>query len=193
MIISANTRLFLFAVFLLCVFSNSFAQSVTVIGDSANARECYMSAGLATQMQSASMSEIESCNDALNGDNMKLRDRAATYINRGILYVAMGEYQDAIEDYAVAKNLYPKFGAIYVNRGNLFFIGESYDSAISEYSKALDLGLNQDYVAHLNRGMAYEKLGRLDEAETDYRQAIELAPEWKEAKSKLERVLIKIN
>ena len=66
-------------------------------------------------------------------------------------------------------------------------------SAIAEYNKALDLGLRQDYVAHLNRGMAYEKLGKFYEAEADYRQAIALAPEWNMAKSKLERVLIKIN
>ena len=190
---SAKILIFILSIFLGFIPSTSLAQSVTVLGTSAEAQECYFSAQVAIQMQSTSRSEIRACTNALLTQNLGLRDKAGTYINRGILYVALGEYQLAIRDYATAKKLYPKFGAIYVNRGNLFFIGESYDSAIAEYNKALDLGLRQNYVAHLNRGMAYEKLGKFYKAEADYRQAIALAPEWNEAKSKLERVLIKIN
>ncbi len=169
------------------------AQSITVLGDSVDAKECFTSAKFAIQMQSTSQSEVDACSRALMFQNLRLRDKAATYVNRGILYVALEEYQLAIKDYEFAKNLYPSFGAIHVNRGNLFFLGQSYDSAIMEYTKALDLDLHQDYVAYLNRGMAYEKLGKLLDAETNYRQAIELRPEWVLAKSKLERVLIKIN
>ncbi len=190
---STKTQNFLLCVFLLIMSSVSLAQSVTILGNSADAQECYFSAQIAIQMQSTSRSEIRACTNALLTENLRIRDKAATYINRGILYVALEEYQSAIRDYATAKKLYPEFGAIYVNRGNLFFLGESYDSAISEYNKALGLGLKEDYVAHLNRGMAYEKLGRLYDAEADYRQAIALAPEWNIAKSKLERVLLKIN
>jgi tetratricopeptide (TPR) repeat protein len=169
------------------------AQSVTILGNSPDARECFFSAGLAIQMQSTSSAEIETCSTALNQMNMRLRDKAATFVNRGILYAANDQYLLAIKDYESAMKLYPSFGAIYVNRGNLFFLGQSYDNAILEYTKALSMELNQDYVAYLNRGMAYEKLGKLNEAETDYRLAIELAPEWTMAKSKLEKVLRKIN
>lgn len=193
MIFSVRTHVSLMVMLMLAIPCSSIAQSVTVLGESADARECYFSAQIAIQMQSASNAEIQDCTNALAFSNLRLRDKAATYINRGILYVAMQEYEAAIKDYARAMELYPEFGAIYVNRGNLFFLGESYDSAITEYSKALDMGLHQDYVAHLNRGMAYEKLGKLYEAEADYRQAIELAPDWIVAKNKLERVLLKIN
>ena len=154
------------------------AQSVTILGDSGEARECFYSAGLAIQMQSTSSSEIETCSRALSLGNLRLRDKAATYVNRGILYAANEQYQEAVKDYERAMKLYPKFGAIYVNRGNLFFLGQSYDSAILEYTKALNMDLRQDHVAYLNRGMAYEKLGKLSNAESDYRLAIELAPEW---------------
>ncbi len=169
------------------------AQSVTVLGNSEDARECYFSAQMAIQVQSTSRAEVKACTNALLTQGLRVRDKAATYINRGILLVALEEYQEAVRDYAMATQLYPEFGAIYVNRGNLFFLGESYKSAILEYDKALDYGLAQDHVAYLNRGMAYEKLGKLDEAEADYRQAITLAPEWHVPKSKLERVLLKIN
>lgn len=185
-----------FLVITLALLTSPFsagAQSVTILGDSADARECYFSAGIAIQMQSTSRAEIETCSNALDLQVLRVRDRAATYVNRGILYAANEQYLEAVKDYERAMKLYPKFGAIYVNRGNLFFLGESYDSAIMEYTKALNLDLRQDYVAYLNRGMAYEKLGKLADAESDYRLAIELAPEWSVAKSKLERVLLKIN
>ena len=189
MIIRNRMRILTTAIVLLLFSANSVANSVTILGDSPDARECYLS----TQMQTSSNSEIQSCTNTLSFQSMRLRDRAVTFINRGIIYVPLEEYELAIKDYASAKKIHPDFGAIYVNRGNLFFIGESYDSAILEYSKALNMGLSQDYVAHLNRGMAYEKLGRLNEAVAGYREAIELAPEWKAPKSKLERALIKIN
>ncbi|MBT7952358.1 MAG: tetratricopeptide repeat protein [Gammaproteobacteria bacterium] len=188
-----NMPFLLITLFLMTSPFSASAQSVTILGDSDDARECYFSAGIAIQMQNTSSSEIETCSRAIGLGNLRLRDKAATFVNRGILYAADEQYQEAIKDYERAMKLYPEFGAIYVNRGNLFFLGQSYDSAILEYTKALDLDLRQDYVAYLNRGMAYEKLGKLSNAESDYRLAIELAPEWSVAKSKLERVLIKIN
>jgi len=47
------------------------------------------------------------------------------------------------------------------------------------------------HIAFLNRGMAYEAQGHLDQAETDYRKALELAPQWPLAQQKLERVMAK--
>ncbi len=188
-----NKPFLVITLFLMISPFNVGAQSVTILGDSADARECYFSAGIAIQMQSTSRSEIKTCSNALNLQNLRVRDKAATYVNRGILFAANEQYFEAVKDYERAMKLYPKFGAIYVNRGNLFFLGQSYDSAIMEYTKALNLDLRQDYIAYLNRGMAYEKLGKLSNAESDYRLAIELAPEWSVAKSKLERVLLKIN
>ena len=160
MISSVKKFSFLLFINLLSIPLYSTAQSVSILGDSADARECYFSAEIAIQMHSTSRMEIETCTNALNFQNLRLRDKAGTYINRGILYVAMEEYQKAIKDYARAEKLYPDFGAIHVNRGNLFFMGESYDSAISEYTRALGMDLRQDHVAYLNRGMAYEKLGK---------------------------------
>ena len=186
-------RYFIVTVYLLVFSCTGLAQSVTIIGQSEDARECYFAAQIAIQMQSASRSDIETCSRALQTQNLGLRDKAATFINRGIIYVALEDYQDAIKDYKTAENLYPDFGAIHVNRGNLFFISEAYDGAIKEYNKALDVGLTQESVAYLNRGMAYEKLGKLQQAKTDYLQAIQLSPDWKQAQNKLERVNKKLN
>ena len=168
------------------------AQAINVIGNSTNARECYEAAQIAVQLQSASRNDVEKCTYSLENEPLRLRDRAATYANRGILFVANEEYEKAVKDYKRAKNMYPEFGAIHVNIGNLFFMSDSYDRAIDEYTKALGLNTSSSHVAHLNRGMAYEKLGKYNEAETDYRTALEIFPEWSIATSKLERVLGKM-
>ncbi len=70
---------------------------------------------------------------------------------------------------------------------------DGYDSAIGEYTKALAAEMDEYQVAYLNRGMAHEILGHLEAAEADYRRALELAPEWGLAISKLARVLVKQN
>ena len=102
--------------------------------------------------------------------------------------MALEEYASALRDFDVAKSLYPDHGAIYVNRGNVLFIREDYDSAIEEYTRALGAEMSESQVAYLNRGMAHEILGHRDAAEDDYRQALELAPGWGLAISKLARV-----
>lgn len=180
------------ALLLLSVSPAAWTQAVSVIGGGSSARECYLAAQIAAQLQSASRSEIEDCDLALEHGNLSLRDLAATYVNRGVLHVAVSEYEAAARDYRRAMELQPNFGAIYVNRGNLFFMAEIYQKAIDEYTKALGMNLSLSHVAHLNRGMAYERLGKYPAAETDYRRALEIAPEWSVATSKLERVLSKM-
>lgn len=167
------------------------SQSMTVIGGGQSARNCYMAATIAAQMHSTSMEEINECTYALQNTSMNSRNRVATFINRGIIYVAMEKYDKAIKDYDRAFKLNPDIAEIHVNRGNMFFMGEVYDQAIAEYSEAIELEFSKEHVAHYNRGLTYEKIGELDKAEADYRRALELLPEWHYAQSKLERILDK--
>ena len=161
------------------------AQSMTVIGGEATAQECYRSATLAAQLNIASRGDLESCAYALKHAPLDIHDRAATFLNRGIINAAMGEFEDAKKDYEKARRLAPEHGEIYVNRGNIFFLGQVYDKAVMEYTHALELDIAKKHIAHFNRALAYEKLGEFDKAETDYLTALELAPEWEAAKTKL--------
>ncbi|HLB31279.1 MAG TPA: tetratricopeptide repeat protein [Gammaproteobacteria bacterium] len=161
------------------------AQSMTVIGGEATAQECYRSATLAAQLNIASRGDLESCAYALKHAPLDIHDRAATFLNRGIISAAMGEFEAAKKDYEKARRLAPEHGEIYVNRGNIFFLGQVYDKAVMEYTHALELDIAKKHIAHFNRALAYEKLGEFDKAETDYLTALELAPEWEAAKTKL--------
>ena len=165
------------------------AQSMTVIGGEQSARNCFSAATIAAQMHFASTEDIKECTFALEHTTLQMKDKVATLINRGIIYVALEEYDKAIRDYDKAYRINPNVAEIHVNRGNMLFMSRFFDQAVTEYSKAISQDFTKLHIALYNRGLAYEKLGQLDKAEADYRRALELMPEWKRARNKLDRIL----
>jgi len=168
---------------------NSTAQSVTVFGPNSDARECSFAAKAASKFDLIARDKLKYCTIALEDRKLKRRDRAATYINRGILQMVLEHYQDALSDYHSAMDLMPKLPEAYVGRGNFYFIENEYERAIADYSKALELNLSKDYLAHFNLGMAYEKINEYGTAEINYRRALELLPKWDLAQRHLDRLL----
>ena len=168
---------------------NAYTQSMSVIGGGSYARNCYMSATLAIQLNSASRENIEECDQAILHGRLTRKDLLATYVNRGILYGAMEDYQKALKDYRTAVELEPDTGEVYVNLGNLYLLSRKYDVAIQQYSTAIELTLTKNHIAHFNRAMAYENNKQFANAEADYRRAIELSPEWVLPQLRLERLI----
>jgi tetratricopeptide (TPR) repeat protein len=168
---------------------------ITVIMDvltgNSYARSCYQAAGVAARIHYTSRKELLQCDMALNYGAMSLRDRAATLTNRGIIHMALESYDAAIADYSKALALKPEFGEIHVNVGNVYFLGKVFDKAIEEYTRAIDLESTKIHIAYINRGMAYESLGDFNNAETDYRAAIELLPEAALPQVRLDQLLRK--
>jgi len=174
---------------LLLAFTPAHAQSVIILGGDSFARECFTASNLAVQLNSASETDIDNCNKAIQHGALKKRDLIATLVNRGILFAAMEEYQRAGKDYQSAINLDPKSGEAFLNLGNLYFINNAFTLAINQYDKAISLELSKGHIAYYNRGMAWENLGDTDKAENDYRQAIKLLPEWTTPQLRLKRML----
>ena len=165
------------------------AQSMQVIGGGQSARDCYMAASIAAQMHSATKGDADTCTFALQEISLKLKDRVATLVNRGVIYMALEEYNKAIRDYDRAYKLNPDIAEIHVNRGNILFWSGRFAKAVTEYTRAIELNLTQQYVVYYNRGLAYEKMGELDKAEADYRKSLKLMPGWNRAQEKLDRLL----
>jgi len=157
----------------LLVLTQAHAQSITIIGGGSFARDCYTASNFVTHLNSASRTDIDNCNMAIQHGALKRRDLIATLVNRGILFAAMEEYQRAGKDYQSAINLDPKSGEAFLNLGNLYFIDKAFTIAINQYDKAISLELSKGHIAYYNRGMAWENLGDTDKAENDYRQALE--------------------
>ena len=163
-----------------------------VIGGGSFARECYLASVTATLSGTAGHADIESCNQALSHGGLRKRDKVATYVNRGVLHVAMENYQHAAKDYNRAIKMDPGVAEAYVNRGNLWFLVNHFDKAIVDYDRSLELGFGRPHVALLNRGMAYENTGKFVDARKDYVAALALVAGWAPALQKLDRVNKKI-
>jgi len=164
------------------------AQNSTVIGEGSFATDCARASSVAITTGSASRQDLLMCDRAILEGNLGPKDLVASYVNRGVIHMAMGKPKLALADInrALAKD--SETGEAYVNRGNLWFLGKRLEDAIQDYDKAIDLGVERPHVAHLNRAMAYEQLGNLDKAKLDYQTALQYRNDWSEAQTRLDRV-----
>jgi tetratricopeptide (TPR) repeat protein len=64
---------------------------------------------------------------------------AAYYLNRGLIYKRLQEYESAISDYQKAIKLEPKSWQAYSNLGDTYLAQEQHDQAIDTYKKVIQL------------------------------------------------------
>lgn len=134
---------------------------------------------------------ILACTTALEVENLNFRDRARTYVNRGVLQMRQRDFPNARSDFDTASQIDPALGEAWVNRGAVY-VGEArYSEARTEIDKGLALGVNDPEKAWLNRGMASEGLGDLKTAYQDYLKASELNPGWDAPRHELARFTVK--
>ncbi|MFT5573533.1 MAG: tetratricopeptide (TPR) repeat protein [Cryomorphaceae bacterium] len=169
------------------------AQNVTMFGGSSLAKDCYRFSQTAAMTSTASTTDIEVCTKAIFDGGLNKKDLVATYVNRGIIHMAMEHYQAAARDYNKALGMSDDVGEAYVNRGNLWFVASRFKEAIADYDKSIEFGVEKTHVAFLNRGMAYEQMGKLEEAKSDYQVALEALEDWPAAQKRLQRVQGKID
>jgi tetratricopeptide (TPR) repeat protein len=134
-----------------------------------------------------SRDDLYPCDRALEQVALMPRDRAATYVNRGILNAAIGRYQEALNDYNDALEL-EALPQAWNGKGNLYFLAERYDDAIDAYERSLQMNLPEPQVAHYNLGLVYERINDDAAAVRSFRTALELAPEWSLAVEKLQEL-----
>lgn len=169
----------------------SAAQAVTIISNDGDAQKCSIAAHTTAQSGFASHEDLAACDRALDHAHLKKRDLAGTWVNRGIIATALSRYREAFGNYQRALKVMPGLPEAFIGRGNIYFMSGKLDMAIDDYTRALDLNLGREHVAFLNRGMAYEKLKRYEDAEENYRLALEAVPDWKLARQKLSLVRAK--
>jgi tetratricopeptide (TPR) repeat protein len=159
--------------------------SVKVIGRG-DARLCYDYA----KTGHASDRGVESCTRALDEQALTPGDRAATYVNRGILHMYAKDFARALTNYEEALKLKPGLADAYVNKGiALVNLGRD-EEAVAAISQGLSLNTLRPEIAYYTRGVAYEMLGNMRAAYNDYRQAAALKPDWKEPQVQLQRFAV---
>lgn len=152
------------------------ASPAFVAGGSA-AETCYEAA----RRTGAFHSDIQACLTALEDVRLSLEDRAATYVNLGILMRRRGNVAGAINAYDRAISLRPELAEAWLNRGAAHVaMGES-RAAIDDLDEALRLGLERPELALVNRAAAREDIGDLEAAYGDLQAALALDEQFEPA------------
>lgn len=161
--------------------------AVTVIGGGLG-QACYEAA---EGQRIAPMKAMEICNLALTNETLKRRDKAATYTNRGILHMRMGNNTKAMWDYEKSLAMMPNLKEAKVNLGAALYNLKRYPEALA----ALNEGVGSEsetarIVGYYNRGLTHEKLGNLQLAYEDFREALKMKPDFKQAQDQIARFTV---
>jgi len=131
------------------------------------------------------------CTTALEVETLSFRDRARTYVNRGVLQMRQYQFASARADFDEASSIDPNLGEAYVNRGATLVGEKRYREGMEQIDKGLSLGVKDPERALFNRALANEGLGDLRAAYSDYSKAAELKPEWMAPKTELARFTVR--
>ncbi|MFN3211543.1 MAG: tetratricopeptide repeat protein [Henriciella sp.] len=129
----------------------------------------------------------EICTRALREQAMTRKNRAATYVNRGVLRMREGKYEQALADYADAVELMPNLGAAYLNEGAAHIYRKDFQLAIAPLDHAIALESPDLFAAYYNRAIARENSGDVAGAYYDFQKSLELKPGWELAERQLTR------
>ena len=162
-------------------FSPSAHAAVTVIG-AGPASMCYDGA----ENGGDPGQYITYCNEALGG-YLSVRDRAATFINRGVLRLDLNEANAALGDFDAGLALDPSLGEGYIDRGASLIMKREFADALKSIDKGIALGARRPAFAYFDRAIANEGLGDIPAAYKDYQQALVVQPDFTMASDELKR------
>ena len=108
---------------------------------------------------------------AINNDTPYIQ-----YNNMGLVYDNLGQPDEALEQYNLALDFNPDYGASLNNRGNIFYDRGDYERAIEDYERAIAVDYDAKYIPYFNRGISYFELGQYDQALADLNRSNELMP-----------------
>ena len=166
--------------------AGSALASTTVIGNGF-AADCSQSAKAVSSNRPPNAEALHECNLAIETEVLTTHDLAATYVNRGVLYLSSGDYTNAKRDFDKAVSTESSLGEAYVNRGAALIGMGREREGIVEINKGIELGAGELEKAYFNRALAEERLDDLKSAYADYQKALQLKPDWAMAKAELSR------
>jgi tetratricopeptide (TPR) repeat protein len=135
---------------------------------------CYQSALAADSRSSA----LDGCTRALNEEALGTPDRAATYVNRGIVLMSGGRLREADSDFDAALKLNHGLADGWLNKGFLRLRTGNGREALPLIQKGIDAGAANRALAIFARGVAHEQMGEFTAAYADLKSAQRLAPGW---------------
>ena len=128
---------------------------------------------------------IETCSIALTTEVLQGHLLAATYVNRGTMFIGAANYGSALKDFDEAIKAEPGLGVAYVNRGGALVGLRRYKEAEAEIDKGLALMPEEPEKAYGNRAIARWSQDNVKGAYEDFTKALELKPDWAWPKEQL--------
>ena len=161
--------------------SPAWAGSVS-IGNS-TARDCYEAA----IARSADRISFYHCNLALDQEALDAQDRAATLVNRGVLYLRNRNYRSARRDFDAALKTDVNNAEAWLNLAIASLQQGGGGDTLPLIDKSLALNTARPALAYYSRSIAHERTGNVRAAYNDLRRAQELAPDWNAPAEDLKR------
>lgn len=121
---------------------------------------------------------IDGCSRSLQQEPLAPHDRAATYVNRGILFMTRGNFRGADADFDSALGLDQRLSDAWLNKGFLRLRAGDGRSALPLLQRGIEAGANRQALALFARGVAYEQMGEYRSAYADLTRAHALEPKW---------------
>lgn len=162
--------------------SAASAQSMIVIGNTP-AADCFENA----MWRRAYSAAIQPCDLALAANDLSVRDRNRTLVNRAVIFLHLERPEEALADLDLARDSGLMAPEIDMNRSAALIRLERYEEAVEAATQAIEGGLREEEKAYFNRAIAYERMGRIAQAYDDFRAAVAHAPHWDEPREQLER------
>ena len=162
---------------------NCFRNAVSVNPDF---KEAYVQLGQIFHQLGDTIA-IDYYNNALN----ITKDDELVLYNKALFYQDMLDWNSALDAYAELHKINYTHSSAHYNLGFIHMELALYDVAANNFSDAI-YSNSEFFEAYYSRGNCFETLGNIAQAESDYKRAIEINPEYKYAIEALE-TLQKIN
>ncbi len=139
----------------------------------------------------AGASALDTCNKALSEEVLTTRNRAATFVNRGIVRARRGDIDGAIEDYEQALAIKSNLGDAFANIGTAYIRANRHADALPMLQKALEFEhLAKRSHVYFNLALAQEKMGDTKAAYLSFKKASAENPNWDWPRQELERFTV---
>lgn len=171
------------------------AAMAAMLATSASAAVTVLGTGAANQCSAAALAgdardeDLSICNTALL-EVVTDREKAGTYVNRGVILLRRKQYNAARADFQMAEKIDPTMGEAVVNHGAAFVAERRYLEGLTEIDRGLSMNPEEPEKAYFNRALANEGLDDMKAAYLDYMKALELAPNWDAPRHELTRFTV---
>ncbi len=163
------------------------AQAQLVVLGNGQAASCYQDTIRGNQ---GSFSAIKTCSDALK-ETLSAKDQAATYVNRGVLYMRKGDQVRAAADYEKALDIRPNLTEAHINHAASMIRLQDFDGALVALNTALeDKNLTKRPEALYNRAIALDYKEDYRGAYFDLKEALAIRPDWAPAVALISRYTV---